>query len=248
MNDLFGHDSGNLPIDLSYVEGVKWSKIDYPSGFQVDLPGGQLVLIQSFFDKKISDRAVEYFSENDSHNPLTTDWAHINRKELEEIHFSNIQWSQEKIKIYGKEHFIPRLTAWYGDSGKRYTYSGISQTSHPWNKGLLYLKNKIEKATQTSFNSLLLNWYRDGKDHISWHADDEKELGDNPDIASVSFGASRRFLLRRKDDHKVKIEIPVDHGTLLLMRGDLQKFWEHSVPKQASSKSSRFNLTFRNVY
>ena len=97
------------------------------------------------------------------------------------------------------------------------------------------------------FNSVLLNWYRNGNDHLNWHADDEKELGRNPTIASVNFGETRDFIVRRKDDRTRRLVLPLKHGTLLLMRGALQHHWEHSVPKRLEARRSRFNLTFRRI-
>ncbi|MDC4318744.1 alpha-ketoglutarate-dependent dioxygenase AlkB, partial [Acinetobacter baumannii] len=141
----------------------------------------------------------------------------------------------------------PRLTSWYGDSGKSYSYSGIKSEPNPWNKGLLYLKTEIEKIAKEQFNSVLLNWYRNGDDYMNWHADDEKELGKNPIIASVNFGETRDFVLKNNQDENIKIKIPLNHGTLLIMKGALQHFWQHSVPKRANIKKSRFNLTFRTI-
>src|SRR5690606_15717201 len=134
---------------------------------------------------------------------------------------------------------LPRLTAWYGDSGKSYTYSGIKSEPNEWNKGLLYLKQQIERVAGVEFNSVLLNWYRDGEDYLSWHADDEKELGLNPVIASVNFGETRDFFLRRNVDKSQKITIPLRHGTLLVMSGELQHHWQHSVPKRKRVDGSR---------
>jgi alkylated DNA repair dioxygenase AlkB len=98
-----------------------------------------------------------------------------------------------------------------------------------------------------AFNSVLLNWYRDGEDHLSWHSDDEKELGKNPIIASANFGESRDFVVRLKSDHSQKITFPLKHGTLLIMKGELQHYWEHAVPKRKNVQRSRFNMTFRRI-
>ena len=113
--------------------------------------------------------------------------------------------------------------------------------------GLLYLKHEIERVVGHEFNSVLLNWYRDGEDYLNWHADDEKELGVNPVIGSVNFGETRDFLLRRNTDASQKITIPLKHGTLLVMSGELQHHWQHSVPKRKRVRGSRFNLTFRRI-
>ena len=140
---------------------------------------------------------------------------------------------------------LPRLSAWHGDSDRPYTYSRIQLQPQPWNSALDWLRDQLQAVTGVRFNSVLLNWYRSGDDHISWHTDAEPELGKNPMIASINFGETRRFLLRRSDDHQQKIEIPLKHGSLLVMSGALQHHWQHSVPKQAKIKNSRLNLTFR---
>lgn len=216
-------------------------------GYYIRVPNGELFYAEHFFNKKVSDRTVEYFQENDSLEWRSTNWREVDQVDFELIEFKNIIWKQDSIKLYGKVIPLPRLTSWYGDSGKSYTYSGIKSQPNDWNKGLLYIKEKIEHFSGVVFNSVLLNWYRDGGDHLNWHADDEKELGKNPIIASVNFGETRDFIIRKNDDHSIKIAIPLKHGTLLLMRGELQHFWQHSVPKRKNIRSSRFNLTFRQI-
>ena len=156
-----------------------------------------------------------------------------------------IAWKQDIIKMYGRELPLPRLSAWYGESDKPYTYSGITLNPLTWTKELLLIKHKIEEVAGIKFSSVLLNRYRDGQDYVGWHADDEKELGKNPIIGSVNFGATRRFQLRRKDDKKEKFEVELKHGTLLLMRGATQHYWQHQVPKTAQRIGERLNLTFR---
>jgi alkylated DNA repair dioxygenase AlkB len=168
-------------------------------------------------------------------------------EDLQRIAFRNIRWKQDSMKLYGKAILLPRLTAWYGDPGAAYTYSGIKSEPNPWTDGLLHIKSRIEDATGAVFNCVLLNWYRDGKDSLSWHADDEKELGNNPVIASANFGATRDFQLRRNDNPDQTITIPLKHGTLLVMRDALQEHWKHAVPKRANIRESRFNLTFRYI-
>ena len=156
----------------------------------------------------------------------------------------NILWKQESMKMYGKQILFPRLTAWYGD--KPYSYSGITFTPNPWTKELIEIKNKIEPLAKTTFNSVLLNRYRNGNDSISWHSDDEKELGENPIIASVNFGAMRKFQLKHIQT-KEKLEIELKHGSLLIMQGELQHFWVHQVPKTKKKVNERINLTFRTI-
>ena len=128
-----------------------------------------------------------------------------------------------------------------------YTYSGIPCEPNPWNKGLSWLKEKAEELAEHQFNSALLNWYRDGSDTLSWHADDEKELGKNPTIASVSLGETRDFILRKKDDHSCKLKFALSHGSILIMKGELQEHWQHSVPARKRVDKSRINITFRKI-
>ena len=232
-----------MPIGIEY--SCHWN--DNTHAFILRIPNGELIFAERFFDTKISDRSVEYFQENDILDWASTDWHQVSSEQLNAICFTHIQWRCDHIKMYGENIPLPRLTSWYGDAGKSYTYSGITSQPNPWNKGLLYIKGKIEQTTALSFNSVLLNWYRSGEDHMGWHADDEQELGKNPVIASVNFGATRDFVLRRIDDPTIKIVIPLQHGTLLVMGGELQHYWQHSVPKRKKVKDSRFNLTFRSI-
>lgn len=232
-----------MPYDDGYAS--RWNAS--LSGHEITVPDGELIYIESFFNAKISDRSLEYFQENDQLDWRTADWRALSPEAFARIAFTNIRWRQDRIRLYGKERPLPRLTAWYGDEGRDYTYSGITSRPNPWNKGLLYLKERVEAVAGVAFNSVLLNWYRDGNDHLGWHADDELELGHHPVIASVNFGETRDFFVRRRDDHQKKLVLPLKHGTLLLMRGALQHHWEHSVPKRARVKTSRFNLTFRRI-
>jgi alkylated DNA repair dioxygenase AlkB len=157
---------------------------------------------------------------------------------------SEIEWKQESMNMYGKKINFPRLTAWYGDNDKPYSFSGITLSPKLWNEELLSIKSKIQLIAKVHFNSVLLNLYRDGNDSISWHTDAEKELGINPVIASVNFGATRKFQLRHIKT-KEKLEIELTHGSLLIMQGELQHFWQHQVPKTSQKVGERINLTFR---
>lgn len=157
-----------------------------------------------------------------------------------------IEWKQDRIRIYGKEHDVPRLTAWYGDEGVRYGYSGLRMSAKAWTDELLAVKTRVESVAGIRFNSVLLNLYRNGSDSMGWHADDEPELGEDPVIASVSFGASRTFKLRHRVD-KTVCAVVLDHGSLLLMKGGTQHAWEHAVPKTKKVLQPRCNLTFRVV-
>jgi alkylated DNA repair dioxygenase AlkB len=162
--------------------------------------------------------------------------------------YSSVNWKQEIIQFFGKQMPIPRLTAWYGDGGKSYTYSGIEQHPEHWNPTLKLIKSKIEQIAQISFNSVLINLYRNGKDSVSWHSDDEPELGENPIIASVSFGATRRFSLRHKHLKNHKIDIDLASGSFLLMQGETQHFCQHQIAKTAKEIQPRINLTFRIIH
>ena len=156
----------------------------------------------------------------------------------------NILWKQESMNMYGKKINFPRLTSWYGDNDKPYSFSGITLNPNPWSPELLEIKKIIEPKANVIFNSVLLNRYRDGNDSISWHTDAEPGLGTNPVIASVNFGETRNFQLRHIET-KEKIEIELVHGSLLIMLGELQHFWQHQVPKTSRKVKERINLTFR---
>jgi alkylated DNA repair dioxygenase AlkB len=162
---------------------------------------------------------------------------------------NDIEWKQDWIKYYGKKLPLPRLTAWYGDRGTNYKYSGIGMTPQMWTSRLKEIKEKIEEFTNTQFNSVLLNLYRDGKDSVSWHQDNEKELGPNPTIASLSFGQVRKFQFRHKFKKDVdKFELLLKDGSLLIMKGATQEFWQHQIPRTSKLLNPRINLTFRYIY
>ena len=158
-----------------------------------------------------------------------------------------IKWKQNTIKMYGKENPVPRLEAWYGDPGKSYAYSGIRMEPNPWTDELREIKRSIEAELEISFNSVLINYYRDGQDRVAWHSDDEKELGKNPVIGSVSFGAERTFKLRHKryKENNLKQSIVLKNGSFLLMKGATQHHWMHEIPRTAKPIGPRINLTFR---
>lgn len=159
--------------------------------------------------------------------------------------FSNIKWKQEIIKMFGKKMPIPRLTAWYGDEGKFYIYSGIKHQPEKWNETLNKIKHKVDKLANICYNSVLLNLYRHGQDSMAWHSDDELELGQNPIIASVSFGATRRFSLKHKNKPTHRVSLDLTHGSLLLMQGETQHYWLHQISKTKRNVEPRINLTFR---
>jgi alkylated DNA repair dioxygenase AlkB len=155
---------------------------------------------------------------------------------------ADVPWRQETAR--GRP--FPRLTAWYADEGLTYSYSGVTHQAEPWTPELHEIKRRVESAAQADFNSLLLNRYRGGQDSIGYHADDEPELGENPVIASVSFGAVRDFHLKHRKSGD-KLTLPLAHGSLLVMAGTCQHFWLHSVPKRAGEVGERINLTFRKI-
>lgn len=185
----------------------------------VQLTDGAYRYFPNFFSRQDADRLLQAFEHN-------------------------IEWKQEEMNMYGKVLKFPRLTAWYGDNDKPYSFSGITLNPTPWNKELLEIKEVIEPVCKTEFNSVLLNLYRNGNDSISWHSDDEKELGQNPIIASVNFGAERDFQLKHKTLNE-KVSIKLQHGSLLIMQGALQHHWLHQVPKRKNINKARINLTFR---
>lgn len=169
-------------------------------------------------------------------------------QKIYEVLQNTINWKQEQITIFGKTHPIPRKTAWYGDEGFNYSYSGINCYPEKWTKELLEIKTEIEKVIPSSnFTSVLLNLYNDGNDKMGWHADDEKELGSNPTIASLSIGETRRFDIKHKDNPNLQYKFELTSGSLLIMRGALQHHWVHRIPIQKKISKPRINLTFRTI-
>ena len=158
----------------------------------------------------------------------------------------DLNWETGFIKIFGKTHQIPRLQAWYADNGVNYTYSGKKLHRHNWNSTLIEIKEKIESITSFKFNSVLANLYRDGDDSMGLHSDDEKELGKNPLIASLSLGESRDIYFKHKNN-KSNLIIPQINGQLLVMYGKTQEYWKHEIKKTKKLKKPRINLTFRNI-
>ena len=181
---------------------------------------------------------IEYYP-----NFFSEEEAHVLLQKL----YHEIPWQQDSITIFGKTYLQPRLTALFGNNGKSYTYSNITMQPHPWNETLLTIKAKVEEATRHEFTSVLLNLYRDGKDSNGWHADNEKELGKNPVIASLSFGEERMFQLKHNTLKDQKQNIRLENGSLLLMKGTTQHFWKHQIPKTAKPIKDRINLTFRTI-
>lgn len=158
-----------------------------------------------------------------------------------------IPWAMHQIRIFGRWVNEPRQTAWYGDSEAVYTYSGATMKPSPWTAELDRMRRQVEAAADAKFNCVLLNHYRDGRDSMGWHSDDEPELGLNPVVASLSFGSERRFLLKHRAQPEMKREFLLSSGSLLVMRGALQHHWRHSVPKSLRVTEPRINLTFRQI-
>jgi alkylated DNA repair dioxygenase AlkB len=156
-------------------------------------------------------------------------------------------WQQRVQRLYDKDVITPRLTAWYGDP-EVYDYASLTQTKpHFWTPELLTLKKKVESVANIEFNSVLLNYYRDGNDSVAWHSDREDVLGKNPVIASISFGQVRSFDIRNKQHHGEKYAVKLEHGSFLLMKAGLQEHWEHRIAKSVKFMRARVNLTFRAV-
>jgi len=157
----------------------------------------------------------------------------------------NIPWQQDTIKLFGKEYLQPRLTALYGNNEKPYSYSSVTMQPLTFSPELLKIKIALEKIALCNFTSCLLNYYRDGSDSNGWHADNEKELGKNPIIASLSLGAERYFHLKHNKFKDERKKILLTNGSLLLMQGETQHFWKHQIPKTKKLIAPRINLTFR---
>jgi alkylated DNA repair dioxygenase AlkB len=158
----------------------------------------------------------------------------------------DLRWAQRPIRLFGRMVQQPRLTAWYGDADAVYRYSGITLHPEPWHDTLRGLRYRLEKHLSSPFNSVLANAYRNGNDSMGWHADDEPELGSSPTIASLSLGAERRFLMRHRHSGRIS-ELKPGHGSLLVMKGECQKKYVHSLPKTRKVEELRINLTFRYI-
>lgn len=188
------------------------------------LPGAEVLYARRFFTSRAPEELLNEF-------------------------ISSVPWQQEKVTVWGKEHLQPRLVSWYGDLGAAYTYSGLRLTPLPWTTVLLEIKRAVELAADTDFNSVLLNYYRDHRDSMGYHSDDEPELGAQPTIASLSFGAERTLILKPKIEGAAKpTKLNLASGSLLLMRGETQKNWKHGISKESKPCGPRVNLTFRKIF
>lgn len=195
---------------------------EFKAEIELDLPDSTITYYPAFFN---AAQAKNYF----------------------EVLRKTIPWRQDEITVFGKTHPQPRLTALTGNNGKPYSYSNITMQPLPFSKELREIKTEIETVGQTTFTTCLLNRYRNGKDSNGWHSDDERSLGKNPVIASVSFGEPRYFHLRHKNDKNLKHKVLLENGSLLVMRGETQHHWQHQIPKTTKEIGERINLTFRVV-
>lgn len=160
---------------------------------------------------------------------------------------NDIMWQQPIINVFGRSHRIPRLQCWMGDPEAYYRYSGLAMTPVPWHPKLSQLKRIVEQTCGHRFNAVLINYYRDGCDHMGWHSDDEPEMGIAPWVASYNLGESREFALRRKGESKTAMKFPLRHDQLMLMNPVVQHDWQHSVPVRKRAQGARINMTFRAI-
>ncbi|WP_299126037.1 alpha-ketoglutarate-dependent dioxygenase AlkB [uncultured Winogradskyella sp.] len=186
------------------------------------LPNAELIYIPDFFSK---EEANSYFK----------------------IIETKTNWQHDDITVFGKTYKQPRLTALFGESNQPYSYSNIVMYPKPFTQTLQTIKNKVEDLSNYNFNTLLINLYRDGNDSNGWHADNEKELGENPEIASVSFGEARPFHFKHRFLKDQRHKLTLEHGSLLIMKGEMQHFWIHQIAKTKKQIKPRINLTFRSL-
>ena len=195
---------------------------------------------QGLFDEPLSGPDLDIAVHQSAFSPAEAD------RHLQTL-LREIDWQQEEIRMFGKKMPIPRLTAWYGDKGLSYTYSGIEMQPTGWADCLAPLRQRVEELAGCRFNSVLLNLYRSGEDGVSWHADDEPDLGTDPTIGSISLGAARKFQFRRINDPAERRELVLHSGDVIVMSGPTQRFWHHQIPKTSRPVEQRINLTFRAI-
>ena len=193
-----------------------------PKDNQVPLPGAELFLIRDWIEPAQADLLLDRLLEG-------------------------IAWETHRIRLFGRSVDSPRRSCWIGDPDASYAYSGARFEPHPWPAPLADLRARLSNELGAPFNSVLANLYRDGRDYMGWHSDDERELGARPVIASVSLGAERRLLLKHRVDPSIKWAAALAHGSLLVMAGDTQRNYRHSLPRTARPMPPRINLTFRQV-
>jgi alkylated DNA repair dioxygenase AlkB len=188
----------------------------------LNLPDAEFIYYPNFFSKEKADLFLETL-------------------------YHETAWQQDDITIFGKKIAQPRLTALYGNEGKSYGYSNIIMQPHPLNSKLTFIKNEIESTINEHFTTVLLNLYRNEKDSNGWHADNEKELGRDPVIASISFGEARMFQIKHNTKKEIKQSLLLEHGSLLVMKNGAQVHYKHQIPKATQPKKPRINLTFRKI-
>lgn len=186
------------------------------------LPNAELIYVPDFFSKQEADNYFKTIKDQ-------TNWQH------------------DDITVFGKTYKQPRLTALFGDTNQKYSYSNITMHPEPFTSTLLDIKTKVEDFSDEKFNTLLVNLYRDGNDSNGWHADNEKELGTNPVIASVSFGEERPFYFKHRTLKNERHKLNLEHGSLLIMKGEMQHYWLHQIAKTKRQIQPRINLTFRRL-
>ncbi len=186
------------------------------------LPNAELIYVPNFFN----------YQESDNYFKIIKDQTN---------------WQQDDITVFGKTYKQPRLTALYCETNQTYSYSNITMHPEAFTSNLLDIKSKVEKFSDEKFNTLLINLYRDGNDSNGWHADNEKELGKNPVIASVSFGEERPFHFKHRRLKNERHKLNLEHGSLLLMKGEMQHYWLHQIAKTKKKIEPRINLTFRRL-
>ena len=192
------------------------------------------------------DEPIELLPVDPSASFHGTAFAEAEARSLFERLQEEIPWEQRQVRMFGKWIDQPRLVAWFGDSDAPYTYSGLTLKPHPWTPTVEECRRRCEALAGVSFNSGLANLYRTGQDTVGWHSDDEPELGDEPVIASVSFGATRRFDLRHKSGEPT-IKADLVPGSVLIMSGRCQSHWKHQVARTKRVDGPRINLTFRRL-
>lgn len=195
----------------------------YPSASgEVDLPDARLIWRPGWLEPAAADRLLGLLQRE-------------------------IPWEIHRIRLFGRELDSPRLSCWMGDPQARYRYSGSEFAPHPWHPALRELAERLQAELGETFNSVLANRYRDGHDSMGWHSDDEPELGPQPVIASLSLGATRRFVLKHRQNPALKAEWALDHGSLLVMAGATQRHYKHALPRTTRPLGERINLTFRHI-
>ena len=184
---------------------------------------------------------------HDAELRLARGWLDPAAARLMERLLGEVPWEVHRIRMFGREVDSPRLSCWIGEAGAAYRYSGTPYQPRRWSPALAGLRDRLQEELGQPFNSVLANRYRDGRDAMGWHSDDEPELGPRPLIASLSLGATRRFLLKHRGDAAARVAVELEPGSLLLMGGGTQRSWKHALPRTTRPVGERINLTFRQV-